>query len=198
MSPTPPQLQLLSRYIGSFGVDAELFGAITRTFFLASSGSGGAMWNPDAGEVVVFDGIESARTVATAWYSDRMSEAEAGRLAREDEARANSSTRIPKQSDEDAAANETRTAPPPAPAPSFPPQGVEIIEGPPIHDRGSSFVARVCRITHPDQVTSPKALSLPQRQADLIASPGSFGYRTPALGSTYFASRSSNDKRMAL
>lgn len=165
MSPAPPQLQLLSRYIGSFGVDAELFGAITRTFFLASSGSGGAMWNPDAGEVVVFDGIESARAVATTWYSDRMSEAEAGRLAREDEAQANTSTRIPKRSEEDAA-KEIRAAPPPIPRPSFPPEGVEIIEGPPIHDRGSSFVARVCRITHPDQARLPSAMWLIWQQAD--------------------------------
>lgn len=76
--PTPPQLQLLSRYISSFSVDAELFGAITRTFLLASSGPGGALRYLAVGEVFVFDGIESARAVATAWYIDRMSEAEAG------------------------------------------------------------------------------------------------------------------------
>lgn len=110
------------------------------------------MWNPDAGEVVVFDGIESARTIATAWYGDRMSEAEAGRLAREDEVQANTDTKVSNRSDEATPKKETPAAPPPPSVPSFPPEGVEIIEGPPIHDRGSSFVARVCRITHPNQV----------------------------------------------
>lgn len=39
-----PQLQLLSRYIGPFGVDSALFGAVLRTFI----SSEGVEWVPDS------------------------------------------------------------------------------------------------------------------------------------------------------
>lgn len=146
-SSKPPQLQLLSRYIGSFGVDASLFGSITRTFF-----SSDAPW--EEGDVVVFNGVESARASITAWYGERLSEKEAGRMARGDD--------VNEVNQHDPIENPSTItallAPAITPRVSLgPPEGIEILEGPPIQDRGSSFVARVCKITNPDQVCSSTA-----------------------------------------
>lgn len=142
-SSKPPQLQLLSRYIGDFGVDASLFGSITRTFF-----STDIAWQE--GEVVVFNGIENARASIASWYGERLSEKEAGRLARGDDVKEELEQAI-----EDSSVAE------PTPILTFEVtnnsstgslEGIEILEGPPIQDRGSSFIARVCRITDPTQV----------------------------------------------
>ena len=46
LSRTAPQLQLLSRYIGPFGVDSELFGTITRTFIEKPIAWRPPLWNP--------------------------------------------------------------------------------------------------------------------------------------------------------
>ena len=140
---SPPQLQLLSRYIGNFGVDADLFGAVTRTFI----SSAGVSWSP--GDVFVFDGIENVRSLVLKWYETRLDEAKAVGLAREYEVEKRLRAR-----DVDVRGN---TVAEPRPGLALPdtsefPSGVEITEGPPIKDRGSVFVARVCRIEHSSQV----------------------------------------------
>ncbi|KAF8318266.1 UPF0029-domain-containing protein, partial [Clavulina sp. PMI_390] len=140
----PPQLQLLSRYIGAFGVDADIFGAVMRTFISRNPARG----EPSAGgEVVIFDGVESIRALLTKWYSEKASESAAAELARADnemlvQAQHASSSR--KDNDRRAEAQPK--------APVGMPEGVELFEGPPIQDRGSAFVARVCRISDPSQV----------------------------------------------
>ncbi|KAG8772412.1 eIF2 kinase Gcn2p negative regulator, partial [Ceratobasidium sp. 428] len=58
---SPPQLQLLSRYVGAFSVDPGLSGPVLRTYFSSTSG---VVWNP--GDSAVFDGVEHARERATA------------------------------------------------------------------------------------------------------------------------------------
>lgn len=157
-SSSAPQLQLLSRYIGAFGVDADLFGAVMRTFISHNAARGGLpLWNPPqpgpdedeeastgTGDVVIFDGVESVRALLTKWYGEKSSEAAVAALAREEEEPVNSANNK---------SNITSTPSLPASTarPSIP-EGIEIIEGPPIQDRGSSFIARVCRITHPSQV----------------------------------------------
>lgn len=158
-SRSAPQLQLLSRYIGPFGVDSELFGTITRTFISNNASRGDLpLWNPPPdpsndkaggtnqgmGEVVVFDGVESARATITKWYEEKASQAAASELARVDEA-------VPSHIvNESNTAEESARSPPKASIGV--PEGFEIVEGAPIHDRGSTFVARVCHITHPSQV----------------------------------------------
>ncbi|KZP13477.1 UPF0029-domain-containing protein [Athelia psychrophila] len=134
-----PQLQLLSRYIGPFGVDAALFGGVLRTFF-----SG---W--DEGAVCVFDGLTSVVERCAQWYEERLSIEKAGALVWED-----------MRGGEDARAHAGRVerreeAPVPLPAPEVPmgvPDGVHIAESEPILDRKSAFVGRACRISHPSQV----------------------------------------------
>lgn len=43
----PPQLQLLSRYLGDFGVDSDIFGSVLRVFIARP----GVEWN--AGDVAI-------------------------------------------------------------------------------------------------------------------------------------------------
>lgn len=68
----PPQLQLLSRYIGSHGVDHILFGQILRAFHQGSSDGDHSIFQP--GQVALFDGIEKVRENIEEWYSEREAE----------------------------------------------------------------------------------------------------------------------------
>ncbi|KAF8339204.1 ribosomal protein S5 domain 2-type protein [Cantharellus anzutake] len=138
----PPQLQLLSRYIGSFGVDTDLFGIVTRAFISTA----GVPWSP--GDVSVFDGLESVKNIIYGWYETRLSEAKVVQLAREDQV----GERSHSQSGEVPGNLVTGSGPLAPHAVSQLPPGVEIVESPPIQDRGSVFVARVCRIDRPSQV----------------------------------------------
>lgn len=136
-----PQLQLLSKYVGDFGVDTDLWAKITRTFISAS----GVAWSP--GQVAVFDGVENVRVIVTKWYEARLSEAKIGAMAREEEEDARlrnnkasgSREGVPEHTDRPVSTHRL-------------PAGIQIIQGDPIHDRGSSFIARVCHIDHPSQV----------------------------------------------
>lgn len=103
--------------------------------------------NQGVGEVVIFDGIESARVTITRWYQEKANQALASESAREDEF---TRSRVGNQDDMPVAIEEL--VPPPPIGLIGVPDGMEIIESTPIHDRGSTFVARACHITHPSQV----------------------------------------------
>lgn len=144
-SSSPPQLQLLSRYIGAFGVDTSLFGSILRTFISIS----GVDWTPES--VCVFDGLQNVLERCEAWYEDKLNREAAGELLRDD---ALSQNHVLIESDK------------PPTAPSLPsdtekdrvsfdnilPEGIKIVEAEAIVDRRSVFVGRACRISHPSQV----------------------------------------------
>ena len=151
-----PQLQLLSRYIGPFGVDSALFGAVLRTFI----SSEGIEWVPDS--VCVFDGLENAKERCTEWFEHKKSEKLAGELLREDERGApaglDGALEVGKDKKKVVELDEH------ADTPSVPtsvgvPDGVEIIVAEPITDRKSSFVGRACRITDPAQVCPGRTLA---------------------------------------
>jgi hypothetical protein len=137
-----PQLQLLSRYIGAFGVDASLFGAVLRTFIIHD---GGAIW--ESGSVCVFDGVQAVLERCSRWYEDRLSAEQAGELLREESKDAAQGpaegSRHNKDDVESLTAQETLPAMP---------EGVAIIVAEPIVDRKSSFVGRACSISDPAQV----------------------------------------------
>lgn len=124
-----------------------------RTFISSDPSRGGIpLWNPpdpdDPGptgvaEVIVFDGVESVRGLISKWYEEKLSEATANALARADQTLDST----------DLKEVDTSLATPVNPVPTSVLEGVEIIEGPPIQDRGSSFIARVCSITHPSQAS---------------------------------------------
>lgn len=140
----PPQLQLLSKYIGPFGVDAGLFGSILRTFISMN----GVEWSPDT--VCVFDGLQNVIERCAVWYEDRLSAEKSGELIRED---AKDHAETPSSSSVTPIQKELMHDPPISAFTAMP-QGVQIIESGPITDRKSTFVGRACQISHPSQVHS--------------------------------------------
>ncbi|KAF5387600.1 hypothetical protein D9615_000735 [Tricholomella constricta] len=143
---SPPQLQLLSRYVGAFGADSGLFGSILRTFISVN----GVEWTADT--VCVFDGLQSVVERCTAWYEDRLSLEKAGELLREDaKEHVNGSTDTPPSE-----TDERRLSPEDALSIATSlkslPEGLELFAAEPITDRKSAFVGRACRISHPSEV----------------------------------------------
>ena len=137
-SSAPPQLQLLSKYIGNFGADSGLFGAILRSYISVNR----VEWSPDT--VCVFDGLQSVVERCTVWYEDRLSPEKARELLRaeEKEERKVVETRGPVvQIEEDTLLAD-----------------IEIHVAEPIVDRKSVFVGRACRIADSNQVGIVSAL----------------------------------------
>lgn len=143
---SPPQLQLLSRYIGAFQVDATLFSSVLKTY-ISSSGV-----ERHEGEVAVFDGIERTREIIQRWYEERLSETTLREVMREDgKAQHVHQVEAILASQEKGTDSSTGDAIAVGPLVALP-DGIEIYEAEPITDRKSSFVGRACRITHPSQV----------------------------------------------
>ncbi|KXN89499.1 Protein IMPACT [Leucoagaricus sp. SymC.cos] len=159
---SPPQLQLLSRYIGSFGADANLFGSILRTFISVS----GVEFTPE--NVCVFDGVQDALERCNAWYEDRLSEDRMKEMIREDEKEANntrtdSDPRInprnsPERTDDHRLTEEM-------------PPGIHFFIAEPIVDRKSSFIGRACRISDPSEVPLILAHLMSERRIARAAHP---------------------------
>ncbi|KLO16317.1 UPF0029-domain-containing protein [Schizopora paradoxa] len=146
----PPQLQLLSRYIGAFSVDSGLFGAILRTYI----SNGGVEWTSES--VCVFDGIENVKERCFRWYSDRLSGEKVNEILREDEKHHEVTPPDMVHDDHDDMEDFESTfqdtkSPPAALGTSLPP-GVEIYVAEPVIDRKSIFVGRACRINDPSEV----------------------------------------------
>jgi hypothetical protein len=134
---SPPQMQLLSRYIGPFGVDPLLFGFILRTFISTN----GVEWNVDT--VCVFDGLQNVLERCVQWYEEKLSMKKVEAMVREDAKAASEKPALENESPLlDASAG---------PLPGIP-EGIEIIQAEAITDRKSAFVGRACRISHPSQV----------------------------------------------
>jgi len=144
---SPPQLQLLSRYVGAFGVDSSLFGSILRTFISLS----GAEWSPDT--VCVFDGLQSVLERCEAWYEDKLNTDKAGELIREDNLGREPTPQEPEHiSMEDGEVSTNVLRPIPTLQDVALPKGIKLVEAEPIVDRKSVFVGRACEISHPSQV----------------------------------------------
>ncbi|KAL1743115.1 hypothetical protein HDZ31DRAFT_83657 [Schizophyllum fasciatum] len=138
----PPQLQLLSRYIGPFKADSDLFGRIIRTYISVA----GVDFAP--GTVCVFDGIQHVLEHLTQWYEEHLSAERAGDLQREFE----KEQHVEQVNDASAhSRHERRVVQSSSPPPPLP-DGIEIFEAEPILDRKSVFIGRAVRITHPSQV----------------------------------------------
>ena len=143
-SSSPPQLQLLSRYIGAFGVDSSLFGSILRTFISIS----GVDWTPES--VCVFDGLQNVLERCEAWYEDKLNRETAGELRREDALSQNYAlieSDEPQIAPSSIDAEKDRVS-----LDNILPEGIKIVEAEAIVDRRSVFVGRACRISHPSQV----------------------------------------------
>ncbi|KDQ64183.1 hypothetical protein JAAARDRAFT_27805 [Jaapia argillacea MUCL 33604] len=140
-SSAPPQLQLLSRYIGAYGVDSSLFGSILKTYISKN----GVEWSPGDANVCVFDGLQNVLERCEQWYGERLSVEKMGEIIREDER--GGQERVEVKSKCSAAVmdsfEEVVTALP---------DGIEMVVSEPITDRKSSFIGRACRISDPSQV----------------------------------------------
>lgn len=150
-SSAPPQLQLLSKYVGLYGVTSSIFGAVLRTFI---SSNQGVEWTSDS--VCVFDGLEHAKEQCGKWYEERLTETmKLGerRAVREEEREGH----IRKDHPDDSEAEGLESIPVPAAREAVAevslPAGLEIFEAEPIVDRKSTFVGRACRITDPSHVS---------------------------------------------
>lgn len=142
-SGSPPQLQLLSRYIGPFGVGSDLLASIVRTYTSLS----GVEFVED--QVCVFDGLQNVLEKCIAWYEEQLSLEKAGQLIREEQKEAlgsagteHTSQREIEQQGGTGHLEEQAEMPP----------GIVIHVGEAIQDRKSAFVGRACKITHPSQV----------------------------------------------
>lgn len=186
----PPQLQLLSRYVGPYGVDPSLFGAVLRTYISRD----GVEWSPDA--VCVFDGLEWVREQCAQWLSERMSATLAGEIERGEE-------RPHRDHLEPSKTAHTRTVSSPEESglgkevPLVALEGVEIVEAEPIVDRKSSFVGRACRITDPAQVRLHLTLHI-VRLYELYRYLGAHDPLTSSVRPKDFPGSTSYYKRMAL
>ncbi|PPQ63152.1 hypothetical protein CVT24_005792 [Panaeolus cyanescens] len=144
---SPPQLQLLSRYIGAFGADSGLFGSILRTYISVS----GVEWTEDT--VCVFDGLQNVIDRCTAWYEEHLSTEKAGALVREDEKDMRQLSGPSKPLETTTSYENLGHDPGIKDQPlSALPAGVNIYVAEPITDRKSAFVGRACRISHPTEV----------------------------------------------
>ncbi|KAG8900541.1 eIF2 kinase Gcn2p negative regulator [Tulasnella sp. 403] len=137
---TPPQVQLLSRYIGDFGVDAGIFGTILRTYISHP----GVTWNP--GDISVFDGIEFVKSTLDSWYNERLSTRLTQQM-RHEESKGHPTEEV---GEIVAAPDLSRSSD--VDTPLSLPQGIVLSESEPITDRKSVFVGRACVITDPSQV----------------------------------------------
>ncbi|KAG1815745.1 uncharacterized protein BJ212DRAFT_1506314 [Suillus subaureus] len=140
---SPPQLQLLSRYIGAFGVDSSLFGSILRTFISVS----GVEWTPES--VCVFDGLQNVLERCEAWYEDKLNKETAGELLREDAHTRNHTLVEPDEPFESSSTTDEKDR---VPLDTALPANIKIVEAEPIVDRKSVFIGRACRISDPSQV----------------------------------------------
>ncbi|TEB30016.1 imprinted and ancient [Coprinellus micaceus] len=142
-SSAPPQLQLLSRYIGAFGVDPALFGTIIRTYISVS----GVQFVED--QPCVFDGLQNVLETCAAWYEERLNLEKAGQLVREEQKEvASSSSALVRAGDGGGHFDGEE-----GPASVEMPPGIELHVGEAIQDRKSTFVGRACQISHPSQVS---------------------------------------------
>ncbi|TKY86162.1 hypothetical protein EX895_004987 [Sporisorium graminicola] len=173
-SARPPQLQLLSRYIGGFSVDAKLFGEILRAFYhqtdeatqgstadaeepgISSAWIGGSMdrgvrWSP--GQVVLFEGIEWVKEQITDWGKEKEAE------------RSTSSAQNTPTTTTTATSSSTMTTftPSSTPPPPTPFNGT-LFQTPSIVERKSEFIGYAARITTPTQVASVLSLILQDKR----------------------------------
>jgi len=188
---SPPQLQLLSRYIGAFQIDAILFSGVLKTY-ISSSGV-----ERHEGEVAVFDGIERTREIIQRWYEERLSDNTLREVMRED-GKAQHVHQVEAVSASQAKGTDSPTGDGIAADPGLPPvalpDDIEIYEAEPITDRKSSFVGRACRITHPSQAGCTTPLLVETTHISI----GADGAVPPDVRSPDCPSGASDNKRLEM
>ncbi|WVQ84021.1 hypothetical protein IAT38_006166 [Cryptococcus sp. DSM 104549] len=194
---SPPQLQLLGRYLGSFPIDSGLFGDITRTYI----SSEGAPFI--AGDVCVFEGLTHVQTLARKWYADQLRITAARDAERTSHlAPPHGVDRSPADSDGEggsgSGSDDPAYAPRPSPRPTFSytraagdtpatpamlraeagqGHGLEVFISDEIVDRKSVFVGRAVRVTDEREVPLVVHELLGDKRVARAAHPAIFAYR---------------------
>ncbi|KIR36365.1 impact family protein [Cryptococcus deuterogattii 2001/935-1] len=173
---SPPQLQLLGRYLGSFAIDSGLFGDITRTYI----SSDGAPFTP---------GDSLART----WYAEQLA-CGAAREAQRNPQITVSVTNSPESSDSEDAAYVRRLSPRPTfsytrRASDSPPteamlrieagkdHGLKVWVSDEVVDRKSVFVGRAVKVTDERDVPLVVHELLGDKRVARAAHPAIYAYR---------------------
>lgn len=147
---SPPQLQLLSRYIGDESVDHTLVGQVLKAYLHSSPADGVPFTR---GEVALFEGTEWARERIAAWYAARVAErtangrANAQQSAQARQELAQASTSIAQEAQPSQAGTTTfdDDVSDRLPLP-------QIVSAPALTERKSVFVGHAARISSPDEV----------------------------------------------
>ncbi|KIY70373.1 ribosomal protein S5 domain 2-like protein [Cylindrobasidium torrendii FP15055 ss-10] len=159
---SPPQLQLLSRYIGAYGADTALFSTVLKTFMSVN----GVEWSPDL--VCVFDGLQNVLERCVEWYEEHLSLGKAGEILRDDEKEAQHPIDPAPKATEPVEDEIDHSQPADL---SDLPDGLQMYESEPIVDRKSVFVGRACAITDPSQVPIILSALLSDRRVARAAHP---------------------------
>ncbi|CDZ98224.1 Uncharacterized conserved protein [Phaffia rhodozyma] len=168
-----PQLQLLNRYVGDFGVDSDLFGRVLRTFFSIPPPDGDGVPFV-SGDVAVWEGLEHVRGICQEWYTNNtitISELSATRDAAHPQKSTPSSSRP--------------SSPPQQPASRLPtqlPEGIVIYTSEPIVDRKSVFIGRAVQITDPAHIPIILNYLLEDKKISKAAHPIIHAYRLHGPG----------------
>lgn len=183
-SSKPPQFQLLSKYIGGFGVDSGLFGEVLRAFYhqtaddrltadatsedaeISSDWIGGGMdkgvlWR--SGEVILFEGIEWVKEKVLDWWTSQ-------ELVRV-QGSANNQLRpgevVPQHAPNPATSNNAA----PKEQTTAPLFTGKLFITPPIVDRKSEFVGYAAAISSPDDVPAILAQIVSDKRVARAAHP---------------------------
>jgi hypothetical protein len=218
---SPPQLQLLGRYVGQFPIDAGLcksssslltdttVGTVTRTYISST----GVPFTP--GDVCVFEGLQHTLTLCREWYISRQTEGQEGDKARETERKRGRDGRAFESlhsDDEDPAEGERPT--PTRATFSYTnddaaeaeiqslPDSVVIHSAEPIVERRSAFQGHAVRLDDPRHVPLVIHQLLSDRKIAKATHPAIFAYRIaqdkggkPVIMSGKQIERSSIDQR---
>ncbi|WVF70052.1 hypothetical protein IAT40_004839 [Kwoniella sp. CBS 6097] len=200
---SPPQLQLLGRYLGSFSIDSGLFGDITRTYISST----GVPFTP--GDVCVFEGLTHVQSVVRDWYISHLKVLAQGEAERT-QAHAQSQSHLIRgmstldithtedgddfDSDPDnfgSGSGELRrpdnlrstfsysstTTPNKSPSSQLDISHLKIISSEPIVDRKSTFIGHAVRVTDEREVPLVIHELLNDRKIAKAAHPAIFAYR---------------------
>ncbi|GAA5897010.1 hypothetical protein JCM6882_007332 [Rhodosporidiobolus microsporus] len=168
----PPLIQLQDRYLSSFAVSDELFGAVLRTFMhdaeAAVAGSTAVVeWQP--GGVCLFEGIEAVREMCASWVGERAEEKKRGEEARRaeagetvaDGARRRNGAAAREYEDDEEEDLEERIEEQAGRAPRSPPKSTvkcpKITSSEPLIDRKSVFVGHAATVNSVDEVQAVMA-----------------------------------------
>ncbi|GAA6000856.1 hypothetical protein JCM10207_004692 [Rhodosporidiobolus poonsookiae] len=156
----PPLLQLQDRYLSSFAVSDELFGAVLRTYMHdTEAGVADGPVVEWSGGVCLFEGIEAVREMAAKWVDEHVREKQRGEELRRVAGAGNEGDDLNGAEDDEAEDIEERIPVERAPrkAPVSTVKCPKIVSSEPLVDRKSVFVGHAARVNSVAEVNAVMA-----------------------------------------